>query len=134
MAATWLRDTAEYLEDQLVGTVGTNIFMGFMPPTPTACVVLYDAGGTYQPQGIDVPWSEHRLEVRVRAETHAAATTLANSALTALDHKAALTMNSSTVVHWLRPEHPPAILEYDHQRRAIMLIRFTMQVQRNVIY
>ena len=71
MAATWLNDLAEYLEDQAVGTVGTDIFKGFMPPTPNSCVTIYDAGGNYIPQGPDVPWSEFRAEIRVRAANHA---------------------------------------------------------------
>lgn len=134
MSATWLTDLAEHLEDRAVGTVGTSIFIGFMPPTPTACVVVYDAGGTSLPHGIDVPWSEYRAEIRVRAASHSAATTLANKVITEIDHKAQVTWNSSTVVQWVRTEGTAALIEYDQQRRAILLIRVVLQAQRSAVY
>jgi len=131
---SWLVDLTEYLEDQSVGTVGTSIFQGYMPPTPAACVVCYDAGGNYIPQGPDVPWSEFKAEIRVRSTSHSAALTLANLVIAAINHKNDLTMNSTTLARFIRPDSTPTLLEYDVQRRAIMLIRVTMQVQRPMVY
>jgi len=134
MAATWLVDLCEYLEDQSVGTVGTNIFEGFMPPSPDSCIVCYDAGGNYIPQGVDIPWAEFRAEIRVRAASDAAAQTLADSVITAINHKNDVTMNTSSVVQFIRPDSTPAIFDRDIQRRPIMLIRVTLQVRRTKVY
>ena len=134
MAATWLKDLCEYLEDQSVGAVGTNIFHGRLPSSPDSAIAAYDAGGSYVPHGAEVPWNEHVAEFRVRAATHAAATTLAGSVITAVNGKAGITLNGSTVIHWMRADSTPALLEYDERRRAVLLVRVTLQVQRSMLY
>jgi hypothetical protein len=40
-----LQDIAEYLEDQTIGTVGTSIFVGYMPDAPAVCIALYEYAG-----------------------------------------------------------------------------------------
>lgn len=40
-----LQDIAEYLEDLSIGTVGTSIFVGYMPDAPAACIALYEYAG-----------------------------------------------------------------------------------------
>lgn len=40
-----LQDLTLFLEQQGIGTRGTDIFYGNMPPTPDAVVVLYEYGG-----------------------------------------------------------------------------------------
>jgi len=41
-----VNDVGEYLEDQSHGTVGSDIFLEHMPPTPTLCTVLYAYAGS----------------------------------------------------------------------------------------
>jgi hypothetical protein len=36
------QELAEYLEDEGLGTVGVDIFVGYQPDTPDNCIVLYD--------------------------------------------------------------------------------------------
>lgn len=134
MAATWLKDLTEYLEDQGVAVNGTNMFQDFMPPTPDACVVCYDAGGNYIPQGTAIPWQEVQAEIRVRGANSNAAQTLADSVISKINHKNDITMNSNTVVRFMRPNSTPSLLEKDTQRRCIMLIRLVMQIQRTMVY
>lgn len=40
-----LKELATYLQGQGLGTMGTNLFYGFMPPDPDICLVLYEYGG-----------------------------------------------------------------------------------------
>jgi hypothetical protein len=65
-----LEALAEKLQDDGVGTVGTNIFIGLMPSTPDVCIALYEYSGeppreTFNDGGasIDVP----SVQVMVRA-------------------------------------------------------------------
>ena len=131
---SWLTDFAEYLEDQGAGTVGTNLFVNRLPDSPAVAAAVYDAGGDPSPHGVDVPWYEHQAEIRVRAASFAAAQTAADTYLSKIDHKQNITMNGSTVVHWIRPITAPAFLEYDKERRAVFLIRVIMHVQRSELY
>lgn len=41
-----LSEIAEYLEDEAVGTVDADLFVGFMPDSPASCVCLYEYGGS----------------------------------------------------------------------------------------
>lgn len=40
-----IQDIAEYLEDHSIGTVGTDMFVGYMPDAPAACIALYEYAG-----------------------------------------------------------------------------------------
>jgi len=40
-----LSEMAVYLKDKGVGTVDTDIFVGFMPDSPESCVCLYEYAG-----------------------------------------------------------------------------------------
>ncbi|MDE2099061.1 MAG: hypothetical protein KGL39_17540 [Patescibacteria group bacterium] len=63
-----LDDVADYLQQQAIGTRGTDLFVARMPDEPDAAVVLIDTGGG-EPSlvdNIDTPsW-----QVRVRAGTY----------------------------------------------------------------
>jgi hypothetical protein len=41
-----LSEIAEYLEDEAIGTVDTDIFVGFMPDDPADCICLYEYAGS----------------------------------------------------------------------------------------
>ena len=128
---SWLTDTAEHLEDVLTAqTVGTTIFYDTMPDTPDACIALYDAGGSMQPQGVLLPWQECRLEVRVRSTTRALAMGIMDTITTALNGKYGVTMNTTTKLQCCRLDSEPAYLRADQRRRVIILARYTLQVQR----
>ena len=128
-----LDQIAAYLATQGCGTVGTSLFIGFFPPSPDSAICIYDAGGTPAPLGAAVPWAEHRIEIRVRAENYAAAMSLAFKALAALDHKAGVVMGTSTS-EYAKPDAPPFLLMRDDQRRVIVMLRATVALKRNALY
>lgn len=129
---SWLTDIAEHLEDQAVGTVGSTIFVGWLPDSPDAAVAVYDAGGVPSPEGPDVPRAEHRLEVRARAATYALAEALALAVDAQLHGKAEVTANVTTSIVWTRHDAPPARLEQDQRRRITFLGRYTMQTRESI--
>lgn len=132
---TWLQDVAENLEDDSVGTVGTSIFVGFLPDSPDSAVAVYDAGGAQGPHGHECPWAEYRVEVRVRAATDAAAITLAASVTTSLGWKLKEAWNGSLYVIWCEPDGGDfARLEHDRRGRVIYLGRFVLQARRSGKY
>lgn len=54
-----LLELTTYLATQGVGTVGTNLFAGFMPDTPHACGTLYEYGGAPPDLGFSYPGIQH---------------------------------------------------------------------------
>lgn len=42
---TVLEDAADYLEDGGVATVGADLFLSMMPPTPDVCIALHEYSG-----------------------------------------------------------------------------------------
>jgi hypothetical protein len=59
-----LDDIARYLQDNSVGTVGTNIFKSYVPKTPDNLVAVIDTGGPEQDP--DIPHEFATFQVFVR--------------------------------------------------------------------
>lgn len=83
-------DVADYLEDQAVGTVGTNIFVGYTPESPDACVVVLDTGGTEPDKYI--PTHEPTFQVFIRATDYSTGKAKLEAVRTALHQKANLNL------------------------------------------
>jgi hypothetical protein len=78
-----INDVADYLEDQNVGTVGTDIFCGYLPDSPDTCITILDTGGpqpdSYLPtrsptfqvfiRAVDYPTGKAKLDL-VRSKLH----------------------------------------------------------------
>lgn len=62
-------DIADFLEDEGIGTVGTNIFVGQQPDSPANCITVIDTGG--QRPDIDLPTKRPTFQVLVRNTDYA---------------------------------------------------------------
>lgn len=80
-----VNDIADYLEDEGLGTVGTDIFVGNQPETPVNCITVFDTGG--QKPSIDIPTKRPTFEVLVRATDYATGKDLIDSVRTLLHNK-----------------------------------------------
>ncbi len=58
------KDIAEYLEDQTIGTVGTDIFAGFMPDDPDNCIAIYQYAGNKPDLGQDLDTPGVQIVIR----------------------------------------------------------------------
>lgn len=66
-----LDDIATYLQAGGVGTIGTDLFKGELPPDPDNCVAIYEYAG--QPPLVSVNIDRPGLQVRVRNQGYAQA-------------------------------------------------------------
>lgn len=83
-------DIAEYLQTQAIGTVGTNIFVGYLPDTPTTAIAIYDtAGRPSQIHEIDRP----NFQVVVRDTSYLNAATKIQSIQALLQNLTNTTIN-----------------------------------------
>lgn len=64
-----LDDIAEYLEDEGVGTVGTNIFKSYLPDSVDTGFAILDTGGLMPDP--DVPTKEPTFQIFLRAADYA---------------------------------------------------------------
>ena len=62
--AVVIDDVAQYLDDNSVGTLGTDLFKSFVPSSPDSCVAVLDTGGT-QPDP-DIPTKSPTFQVYIR--------------------------------------------------------------------
>lgn len=94
-------DMASALQSAGVGTTGTNMWLGFLPDTPTASIALYQRGG-YVPMmiqstsyGIERP----ELHVIIRSDTYDNAMEKANDVMVALHNLPDQTINGRRYLH-----------------------------------
>jgi len=106
-------DLADYLETAGHGTVGTDIFKDRMPPSPTACTVLYQYGGE-TPEvlcGIEYPL----IQIKTRGENRDEALTRIYDARDKIHLLHNETINSVNYL-FVQALDSPAFLGYDRQR------------------
>jgi len=65
MANNNIDDIAQYLEDNSIGTVATDIYKAYLPDSPDDCVVIYNTGG-FEPD-IYLPTADPTFQIYVRS-------------------------------------------------------------------
>lgn len=129
-------DIAAYLQTVGIGTVGTDIFKGYMPDAPNDCIVLYQRGGR-SPEVVQTsPKLEYpELHIIVRADGDTAyddAMTRANSIMTALHTMAEQTINAHRYLY-LRALSSPVLMRFDYsQKPPHVLVAIDFEVTKEV--
>lgn len=90
-----IADIAQYLEDQGVGTLATDIFIGFAPDAGDTVIAVLDTGGL-KPDNY-LPTKEPTFQVFIRAATYEAGKTLLDTVRSALHRKFNATIGSTYV-------------------------------------
>jgi hypothetical protein len=79
-------DIADYLEDQELGTVGTDIYAGYLPDYPDSCITVLDTGGS--PPDPDLPTKEPTFQVFIRDVNYSDGKTALDSVRSVLHQQA----------------------------------------------
>ena len=120
-------EIAEYLEDQAVGTVGTDIFAGQLPDTPDACVAVIPYAGRAPERNLDksVNWRYPRVQVSVRGarEGYAAARAKIDAVNAALDAVVNTTIEG-VLYQQIDALSEPFLLRRDGNNRPIFVCNF----------
>jgi len=116
------------LQTDLVGTVGTTIFLSFMPPTPDAVVVIYEGRGNGPEHtfGVGVVAVERpliRMVVRAARNDYPAARTLMAAVRASLGAIRNETI-SGVKFMCVTPTSDPYPLRLDDKERALMGLDF----------
>lgn len=118
-------DIATYLQTQGIGTIGTNIFIGELPPKPDTCCSVF----TYGANPPSLVWNGEfpDVQVRVRGETHDLALAKAYAVMKALHKKTEITVNSH-LYHFIGAKHSPTSLGREAGRaRWLYVVNFTVE-------
>ncbi len=117
-----LDELALFLEQRSVGTRGTDLFTGIMPPTPDSAVALLERGGSgpglvLDPVGINL--ENPAVSVWSRGESYSAARQKSQDALDAF-----ATINNTylSYVKYLNatPSSTPFLLKRDENDRVVI--------------
>jgi len=108
------------LQAQGVGTVGVNIFIGALPPTPTTVVVIFERGGAAPERSFgEVEFEHPGLEIVTRGETYLEAAQLMDNVY----HKVPLLVNQRFNGTWygaLQLQSAPYWVEETDKGHTIM--------------
>lgn len=122
-----LEDLGGYVDTGTALTLGTDLFLGILPETPTNCVALLENGGTsgmYTQGSNNLPELERpEIQFIVRHASYATGRALADTVYRRLTQIANQTINS---VLYLRVEaiSSPDVMDRDAERRILFTCNF----------
>lgn len=119
----------DYIETGTSLVEGTSIFKAFMPPTPDACVAIYEYPGmpgtyTYGTGGAKV--ERPRIQIISRDTTYSAARSTLETIYTFLDGKTAVTLGG-TLYLGIFATTAPSALDHDDSSRDYCSCNFEIQ-------
>jgi len=134
--ATVLDDIAVHLQTQSLGTIGTNLFKGYMPDTPDVCVAIIELSGdnpidTMAPSLGTINIDRPALQILCRAgqDDYSAARVKAEAAYRALHNLVDTTVNGIRYLN-IDATRPPAPIDRDENSRWV--IGFEIDVWKEV--
>ena len=107
--ASYIDDIADFLEDEGIGTVGTNLFIGRKIDSddtslPNNIVVLYETGGVAP--SIDIPTKNPTFQVYVRNTDYALGRAKIEAVRTALHQTYGDTIGSTSFMYIVAQSEP----------------------------
>lgn len=125
-------EIATYLAGKNVGTVGTDIFKGFMPDQPDNMVVLFEYAG--EPMELtmgegDAIIERPGLQVRVRNKSYSAARAKIESVVGALHGLANETLGGKRYL-LISANQSPESIGLDANNRSELVVNFSVLKER----
>jgi len=119
-------DIKDFLVTALIGTFGTDLWIGNMPSSPDASVLVSDASG-FKPES-RYTWDRPGIKILVRAAEggYENAYNKAGAVKTALHGQVNVVVNS-TVYKCIVAAHEPMYLGEDKENRPLFSINFEAQ-------
>lgn len=126
-----LDDIASYLQAHGAGTVGTNLFKGYMPDQPDDLVALFEyAGETMELTMSPDPTLERPgLQARVRSRTYQAGRAKIESVVTILHGLAEATLGGTRYL-LIQANQSPEFLGLDASNRNEFVVNFSILKER----
>lgn len=131
-------EIAAKLQALSLGTVGTSIFVGYMPASPDECCAVYEYGGTAPTFGFGSPgvhFEQPAVQVVFRGPkpgpgvttSYSNPRTKAEAAYRGLSAVEVATLTgggTSALYHMIRPQQAPVMIGHDDDKRVLMAVNF----------
>lgn len=123
-----LEAIGKYLEEEDVGTVGVDIFLGLIPDQPDDCVVLFEYAGS--PPDLHWPGEYPGLQVRVRNTSYPAGRAKIGEIVDLLHglHEQEL---DGTRYLLIKARGSPEVLKRDSSNRIEFIVNFEIIKERD---
>lgn len=126
-----LDDIGSHLQTNGAGTVGTDIFKGTMPDSPTICVAIYEyAGVGYSRTSGSVVSENARIQIVVRDTGYSAARTKAETIKNILDALGNLTIGTTRYL-WIEALAPPFLLRRDQAGNVLIACNYQVMKEES---
>lgn len=121
-------EIATYLEEQEIGTVGTDLFVGDLPDSTDNEIAVFNTGG-YQPD-IYLPTSSPTIEILVRNKSYANCASKMQDIVDALHNQYNVTLISGgNYYYYIRLVAEPSSLGRDEKGRQEFSANFEIKVR-----
>lgn len=116
-----VQDVATYLQNNGIGTLGTNLFVGRLPDEPDTCTAVFAYAGFPMP----LHWNGEQpgLQVLVRAPSYVQAQNLMEQIRGLLHGLSEQTLGTTRYL-LVRAKQSPMLLQRDDGDRAIFVCNF----------
>lgn len=123
-----LDELGDYLSTNGVGTLGTDLFLGFLPESPNAAVALYETGGSAPVRAMrSSPGQpvarQPRVQVVARSTSYAAARSKAGDVYALLEGLGGVTLGATRYL-WGGAVQEPFPLGRDGQQRVMVACNY----------
>jgi len=129
-----------------LGTVGTDIFVGYMPASPDECCAVYEYGGAAPTFGFGTPglfYEAPAVQVVFRGPRPGPGVTTAYSGprtkveaayqgLAAVETTTLAGGGTSGFYHYIRPQQAPLMIGHDDEKRALIAVNFLIEKEPSV--
>jgi len=128
-----LDDLGVFVETAALATVGTNLFLGHMPETPSVCCAFLEYGGDApmrnQSEGAArsgaLSGEKPRIQLLCRNTSYPTGHALIRSMATALDGVVNQTINGVFYIR-IAAMQPPFLIEMDDNKRYVFAVNFSI--------
>lgn len=119
-----IANIVDYLEDHSVGTVGTDLFEGYLPNDPDSCVCVIDTGGL-EPD-VYIPTFRPTFQISIRNTSYATGRTKLDTIRDLLHRKQNATLvGSGEYFFYISANSNGGSTGVDEQGRYLFSINFT---------
>ncbi len=122
---SFLSEIGDYLATELSATLGTDLFLGFMPESPDACTAIYEYAGVPPQTGFGFAGIQHeqpgvQVVCRGEADDYTTPQAVAQVAYRKLAEVQGDTLGSTPYL-MISPRQSPFVLRRDDQRRVLIV-------------
>jgi hypothetical protein len=122
-------DIAQYLADNSIGTLATNLFKAYLPDKPDSCVVVYDTGG-FEPDSY-IPTGNPTFQIFVRSTNYTDGKAKVDSIVNLLHRKANIQLVTSGVYfYYIKLMNEPVHIGRDKNERDEFSINLITHIRR----